>query len=160
MNKFVLILICSLLFGQVAMGQYTFRKGKNAINAGAGYKLAGEMFPSAHLAYERSLWSKRDFGHLGVGVSADALFKGDSISPVGTIRGAYHIALERNDLVDIYTGAGLVIAPLEEELFQPDLFFGARFKFHKRKPWALFVEGALYGANIRGGLCFIFKNKG
>ncbi len=140
---------------QISFGQDVFRKGKNAVSFGGGYKILGTGAPAVNASYERSLSTIRDIGYLGAGLYAVMLFVEDEISPVITARTAFHFGTYRTKHVDVYAGLGVAFVPMEDTHFFPDVFVGSRFKLNKKKKFGLFTEVGYYATNIRVGVCWI-----
>ena len=151
------LLFAILLFSlHISFGQDVFRKGKNAVAFGGGYKILGTGAPAVNASYERSISTIRDIGYFGAGLYADMLFIEDEISPVITARTAFHFGTYRTKHADVYAGLGVAFAPLEDTNFYPDVFVGSRFKLNKKKKFGLFTEVGYYATNIRVGVCWIW----
>lgn len=151
------ILLFAMLFFtlQISLGQDVFRKGKNAVAFGGGYKILGTGAPAVNASYERSLSTIRDIGHFGAGLYAAVLLIEDEISPVITARTAFHFGNIRTKHADVYAGLGVAFVPMEDTHFFLDVFMGSRFKLNKKKKFGLFTEVGYYATNIRVGVCWI-----
>jgi len=150
-------LLTALIFTiSIVSGQNVFLKGKNAFTIGGGYRTIGTEVPSVNASFEHSFKTFRDIGHLAAGLYADVLMKEDTISPVGTLRGSFHLGFFRTKIMDPYFGVGLAVAPVEKTLFHPDAYVGCRFKLNRKKRFGLFTEVGYYGANLRLGACWIW----
>ncbi len=156
MIKKIILFSALFLTVQFFFGQEIFRKGQNAVTFGGGYKIIGTMAPAVNVSFERSIFTKREKGSVGIGLFAEMLFTDSVMSPVVTVRTAFHLGSYRTKLIDPYIGIGLAFAPQETTNFYPDVFIGSRFKFNNKKKFGLFAEAGFYSTNIRAGVCWIW----
>ncbi len=159
MIKKILISVIFLFTFHFLFGQYVFMKKCTGIDIGGGFRTLGIDAAGATFNIEHGVYFKRKIGTFAVGLHANVIFpKNSDLESSVALRGIYHIGLFRTDIVDLYTGIGIVREfdnPLQ--FFYPDTFVGARFKFDKHSKFAVFTEAALYGTNLNAGLSMILK---
>ncbi|MCF6366980.1 MAG: hypothetical protein L3J35_12365 [Bacteroidales bacterium] len=157
MLKKTLLLGLILVTIQLSFGQDVFRKSKNGINIGGGYRTIGVDAYGGNFSFERSVYEIKHFGYVGVALSSDILVT-EKIIPSATLRVAYHAGFFRTKVLDIYAGTGLAFADKETSkstYINPDAFLGFRYVF-RHSNFGLFSEMSLYGANYRAGICFVW----
>ncbi len=155
MKKCLIIPVVIFFSINNGFAQDVFRTGKTAIHIGGGFRSIGIDTYGANLSIERSVYKIPYIGYIGVDLTGEVLFPEGNISPIATLRAAYHAGFFRTKVLDIYSGLGVSFAPKERYLIHPDLFLGFRF-VPKHSKVGFFAEGAYYGANVKAGLCILW----